>query len=75
MLMFCSFRYECLCVTGVTGKNCEIDINECESSPCFSGTCRDGIGRYSCECDDGYEGEHCEIGKNTIFKNLNYVFI
>lgn len=50
-----------MCVPGITGRNCEIDINECESSPCFSGTCRDGIGHYTCECDEGYEGERCDI--------------
>ncbi|XP_066252818.1 protein crumbs [Euwallacea similis] len=52
--------YECLCVPGVTGANCEININECESSPCQYGTCTDKIGGYTCECEDGYEGTHCE---------------
>lgn len=50
-----------MCIPGITGENCEIDIKECESSPCFSGTCRDGIGYYECVCDEGYEGEHCDI--------------
>ncbi|KAG8225570.1 hypothetical protein J437_LFUL002087 [Ladona fulva] len=32
--------YSCNCYPGYTGKNCEIDINECESSPCqYGGTC------------------------------------
>ncbi|XP_063909759.1 protein crumbs isoform X3 [Zophobas morio] len=53
--------YECLCVEGVTGENCEIDINECESSPCFQGTCVDKIGGYQCDCDEGFEGERCDI--------------
>ncbi|XP_066587242.1 protein crumbs isoform X2 [Prorops nasuta] len=52
--------YECLCVQGVTGKNCELNINECESNPCLSGSCVDRIGSYTCECDDGYEGDHCQ---------------
>ncbi|XP_076303298.1 cell polarity complex component crumbs isoform X3 [Lasioglossum baleicum] len=52
--------YECICVQGVTGKNCEVNINECESSPCQAGTCVDRIGGYTCECDEGYEGDHCQ---------------
>lgn len=53
--------YECLCVPGVTGANCDTNVNECESNPCHYGTCSDKIGGYFCECDEGYEGEHCEI--------------
>lgn len=52
--------YECICVQGVTGKNCEININECESNPCLAGTCIDRIGGYKCECDEGFEGDHCQ---------------
>ncbi|KAK9511458.1 hypothetical protein O3M35_000110 [Rhynocoris fuscipes] len=53
--------YECVCMSGVTGANCEININECESSPCRYGLCVDHIDGYTCECEDGFEGEHCEI--------------
>ncbi|XP_020279664.1 protein crumbs isoform X2 [Pseudomyrmex gracilis] len=52
--------YECLCVQGVTGKNCEVNINECDSNPCGPGNCMDRIGGYTCECDEGYEGDHCQ---------------
>ncbi|XP_046739798.1 protein crumbs-like isoform X2 [Diprion similis] len=52
--------YECICVSGVIGKNCEININECESNPCVSGTCMDRIGGYKCDCDYGFEGTHCQ---------------
>ncbi|XP_076260124.1 cell polarity complex component crumbs [Rhynchophorus ferrugineus] len=52
--------YECLCVKGVTGQNCEININECESDPCNFGNCIDQIGSYVCECFEGYEGVHCD---------------
>lgn len=45
---------------GVTGKNCEVNINECDSNPCGPGTCMDRIGGYTCECDEGYEGDHCQ---------------
>lgn len=37
-------RYECVCVPGIMGKNCEININECETNPCGKhGTCNDGV--------------------------------
>lgn len=37
--------------TGYTGDRCELEINECESSPCHNGaTCQDGIGNYTCKC-------------------------
>ncbi|XP_023158448.1 protein crumbs isoform X2 [Ceratitis capitata] len=53
--------YECVCVPGIMGKNCEININECETNPCGKhGTCNDGIGTYTCECDPGFEDRHCE---------------
>lgn len=43
---FCYFRYECVCVPGITGKNCETNINECDSNPCSKyGTCNDGVSR------------------------------
>ncbi|CAO1412778.1 unnamed protein product [Diamesa serratosioi] len=52
--------YECICVTGTKGINCEININECDSNPCKNGACVDGIGNYTCDCEPGFEGIHCE---------------
>ena len=44
-----SFR--CDCPRGITGERCEININECESSPCENeGTCLDDIGEFRCVC-------------------------
>lgn len=49
--------YICQCPKGITGGNCEININECETAMCLhNGTCIDGINGYSCRCPDGYEG-------------------
>lgn len=32
--------YNCTCYDGYLGKDCQEDINECESSPCqYNGTC------------------------------------
>jgi hypothetical protein len=43
-LIFIVFlRYECVCVPGTAGRNCEININECDSNPCKNGNCNDGV--------------------------------
>lgn len=34
------YNYLCSCKPGYTGKNCEIEIDECASEPCMNG------GRY-----------------------------
>ncbi|XP_060810667.1 protein crumbs [Amyelois transitella] len=52
--------YECVCVPGTTGARCEVNIDECASSPCGHGSCVDDIGRYRCECSPGWEGELCD---------------
>ncbi|XP_053372976.1 fibrillin-1-like [Mercenaria mercenaria] len=53
--------YNCTCVAGYTGTNCETDINECESNPCQNGaTCNNLLNSYTCMCADGYHGTDCE---------------
>ena len=32
-------NYTCSCVEGYTGKNCDINIDDCNPSPCVHGTC------------------------------------
>ncbi|XP_050067896.1 protein crumbs isoform X4 [Anopheles maculipalpis] len=60
--------YECICVPGTMGTNCETNINECESNPCKNGGCVDGVGNYTCECDPGFEGSHCETDIDECLK-------
>lgn len=37
--------YRCTCVTGYTGTNCQININDCSPNPCHNGgTCRVSAG-------------------------------
>ena len=52
---------------GFEGRNCEVDINECESNPCKNnGTCVDEINDYNCTCKDGFVGKSCEVNSNVF---------
>ena len=52
----------CECAVGFTGSNCEININECASSPCWNGaTCNDAVNGYTCSCLPGYYGVNCHL--------------
>jgi hypothetical protein len=51
----------CLCPPGYTGASCNVDINECQSSPCRNGhPCVNSAGSFTCECGLGYYGTFCE---------------
>ncbi|XP_033933810.1 delta-like protein C [Pseudochaenichthys georgianus] len=54
--------YTCTCRPGFTGKNCEIETNECDSNPCKNGgSCTDLEDDYSCACPQGFYEKNCEI--------------
>ncbi|XP_058492981.1 protein crumbs homolog 1-like [Solea solea] len=60
----------CQCVTGFTGDNCSINVDECESAPCqHGGQCQDLVDSYQCVCPDGFTGVHCEVDINECDSN------
>uniref|UniRef100_A0A8C1IZM0 Delta-like protein n=1 Tax=Cyprinus carpio TaxID=7962 RepID=A0A8C1IZM0_CYPCA len=61
--------YRCECAPGFAGPDCRININECQSSPCTTGsTCVDEINGYRCLCPPGRTGLECQevIGRPCI---------
>lgn len=56
-----SHGYNCSCQEGFSGKNCEVNHDDCIGVVCENGgVCRDGIRDFSCKCKPGYSGRHCE---------------
>ena len=50
--------YECGCVPGYTGYNCQHNVDECASNPCQNGAaCNNMVNWYRCTCRPGYTGE------------------
>jgi hypothetical protein len=54
----------------ISGKNCDVNINECKSNPCEHGQCIDEINSYRCVCDLPYTGKNCKIEMNPCSPNL-----
>ncbi|XP_078574850.1 uncharacterized protein LOC144861039 [Branchiostoma floridae x Branchiostoma japonicum] len=51
----------CSCLAGYTGDICNMDVDECASTPCQNGgTCINGVNSYHCHCTVGYGGEICQ---------------
>lgn len=54
--------YTCECDTGFSGKNCEVNDNDCINTPCKHGaTCIDLVNDFECRCVPGFVGNLCEI--------------
>lgn len=51
--------YFCTCESGWTGVNCDTNIDECLSNPCFNGgICFDKVPFFKCHCLPGFTGKH-----------------
>ena len=58
-------NYQCACVAGFTGRDCEVDIDDCQAAPCENnGTCIDQVNGYSCSCLQGFSGVNCSTNIN-----------
>ncbi|XP_077351669.1 protein eyes shut homolog isoform X2 [Festucalex cinctus] len=54
-------NFTCSCPAGFMGDLCEVEVNECGSSPCHNdAVCQDLINSYVCHCRSGWTGLHCE---------------
>ncbi|XP_059483045.1 protein crumbs isoform X2 [Neocloeon triangulifer] len=56
--------FVCFCPAGTSGDTCQVNIDECASSPCQHGTCQDLLNAYECKCEKGFSGIHCETDVN-----------
>lgn len=62
----CVQNSQCVCVSGFSGKHCQLVLNACDSNPCVNGGhCvehQGGRGMF-CSCLMGYSGTYCEVSE------------
>ena len=63
--------YQCICLPGFYGDNCEHKMHACYNQPCKNqGACRlVGQEKYKCECKNGWNGENCEVNIDDCKSN------
>jgi len=51
--------FYCVCVSGWTGFDCSVNIDDCADRPCYNGgTCHDRVASFYCECPRGKTGNY-----------------
>ncbi|XP_014680429.1 PREDICTED: neurogenic locus notch homolog protein 1-like, partial [Priapulus caudatus] len=64
--------YQCICVNGWTGPDCNENIDDCAVAACFNGaTCHDRVGSFFCECPPGQTGLLCHIDDACVSNPCN----
>ncbi|KAH1001463.1 hypothetical protein HUJ04_005481 [Dendroctonus ponderosae] len=63
-------RFSCRCQQGWEGFLCDVETNECMSSPCQNGAvCIDMHATHECACPFGFAGQNCEEIVRMCSKN------
>ena len=62
--------YTCNCMPGYTGRNCTIDIDECQFGFCQNNAaCSHTINNYTCHCLPGFMDFNCSTDINECESN------
>lgn len=51
--------YSCACLAGWTGRDCEVNVDDCTGQCLHGATCIDLVDDFHCACAAGYAGRTC----------------